>query len=111
MADTTVDAGPEATYSSLARLVQLAALPASAADTVEIIGGGPVFPTRYNIVPPGAAAIAATGLTAADLWALQGFTRRRGAFHPPARPVRSVRIRASARGVARRRTAAVVDAA
>src|SRR5512140_1932192 len=71
MADMKVDAGPRAAKSSLAKLVQLAGLPAAAAESVEIVGGGPVFPTRYNIVPPGAAAIAATGLAAADLWKLK----------------------------------------
>ena len=71
MSETTVDAGPRAASSSLARLVELAGLPAAAADPVEIAGGGPVFPTRYNIVPPGAAVIAATGLAAAELWKLK----------------------------------------
>lgn len=77
MADTTVDAGPRATNSSLAKLVQLAALPASAADSVEIIGSDPVFPTRYKLVAPGAAAMAATGLASADLWALKTGRRQR----------------------------------
>jgi len=77
MADTTLDAGPRATNSSLAELVRLAALPASAADAVEIVGADPVFPTRYRIVAPGAAAMAATGLAAADLWALKTGRRQR----------------------------------
>lgn len=77
MADTTVDAAPRATNSSLAKLVQLAALPASAADSVEIIGSDPVFPTRYKLVAPGAAAMAATGLASADLWALKTGRRQR----------------------------------
>ncbi len=71
MAHTTIDAGPRAANSSLAKLVELAALPASAADSVEIVGADPVFPTRYKPVAPGAAALAATGLAAADLWALK----------------------------------------
>lgn len=71
MADTTVDSGPRAAKSSLAKLVQLAGLPPSAADSVEIVGSGPYFPTRYNIVPPGAAVMAAAGLAAAELWKLK----------------------------------------
>ena len=77
MTDTTLDAGPHAAHSSLAKLVQIAALPASLADSVEITGTGPVFPTRYDIVTPGAAVIAATGLAAADLWALKTGKRQR----------------------------------
>ncbi len=57
--------------SSLADLVKLAALPASAADHVEIAEADPVLPTRYRAVTPGAAVMAATGLAAADLWALK----------------------------------------
>ena len=58
-------------HASLVELTTLAGLPVSAADTVEIAGSEPVFPTRYKPVAPGAAAIAATGLAAADLWALK----------------------------------------
>lgn len=57
--------------SSLDELVKLAGLPASAAESVRIEGKGPVFPTRYDIVTPGAAVIAACGLAAADLWKLK----------------------------------------
>jgi len=63
--------------SSLSELVRLAALPGSAADAVEIIGADPVFPTRYKVAAPGAAAIAATGLAAADLWELKTGRRQR----------------------------------
>jgi crotonobetainyl-CoA:carnitine CoA-transferase CaiB-like acyl-CoA transferase len=59
------------THASLAELIKLAGLPASSADSVEIVGSEPVFPTRYKPVAPGAAAMAATGLAAADLWALK----------------------------------------
>ncbi len=62
--------------SSLADLVALAALPASAADNVEIVEADPVLPTRYRAVTPGAAVMAATGLAAADLWALKTGRRR-----------------------------------
>jgi crotonobetainyl-CoA:carnitine CoA-transferase CaiB-like acyl-CoA transferase len=71
MTEKTVDAGPQAARSSLVRLLELAGLPASVVDSAEIEGSGPVFPTRYNLVPPAAAVLAATGLAAADLWKLK----------------------------------------
>ena len=58
-------------HASLVELIKLAGLPAAAADAVEIAGSEPVFPTRYKPVAPGAAAMAATGLAAAELWALK----------------------------------------
>ena len=58
-------------HSSLAALMKLAGLPVSTADAAEIVGSEPVFATRYKPVAPGAAAMAATGLAAADLWALK----------------------------------------
>ena len=57
--------------SSLTELVRLAELPAAAADAVEITGADPVWPTKYKVATPGAAALAATGLAAAELWALK----------------------------------------
>src|SRR5688500_7400241 len=57
--------------ASLAELVRIAGLPASAANHVEIAEADPVFPTRYRAVTPGAAAMAACGLAAADLWKLK----------------------------------------
>ena len=57
--------------ASLEELVKLAGLPGSAAQSARIEGKGPVFPTRYDIVTPGAAVIAATGVAAADLWKLK----------------------------------------
>jgi hypothetical protein len=77
MADTTSNA--RTAHSSLAKLVQLAGLPASAAESVEITGADadPVFPTRYKLVAPGAPVIAATGLAAADLWTLKTGRRQR----------------------------------
>lgn len=68
MADNTVK---PPVNTSLQDLLRLADLPASAADSVEIVGTDPVFPTRYRPVAPGAAAMAAAGLAAANLWALQ----------------------------------------
>jgi crotonobetainyl-CoA:carnitine CoA-transferase CaiB-like acyl-CoA transferase len=64
--------------SSLADLLKLAGLPASAADTVDFSGKpDPVFPTRYKPVAPGAAAMAACGVAAADLWHLKTGRRQR----------------------------------
>jgi len=71
MNDTTAPAAPRTARSSLADLVKLAGLPPSTADAVEISGGDPVFPTRFRPVAPGAAAMAAAGLAAAELWALK----------------------------------------
>jgi hypothetical protein len=75
---------------SLAKLIQLGGLDPSLAADAEIVGTGPVFPTRYNIVPPGAAAIAATGVAASELWALKTGKRQR------------VRVNARAAGAALR---------
>jgi crotonobetainyl-CoA:carnitine CoA-transferase CaiB-like acyl-CoA transferase len=71
MEDIYANAGPRTAEESLAKLVALAGLPQSAANAVKIEGRGPVFPTRYDIVTPASAVIAATGLAAADLWKLQ----------------------------------------
>jgi crotonobetainyl-CoA:carnitine CoA-transferase CaiB-like acyl-CoA transferase len=53
---------------SLAELTRLAGFPPATIDQVEIAEADPVFPTRYRAVTPGAAAMAACGLAAADLW-------------------------------------------
>lgn len=74
---TTVAAGRRTAKASLAELTQLAGFPASAADAVEIVEADPVFPTRYRAVTPGAAAMAAAGLAAAELWALKTGRRQR----------------------------------
>lgn len=71
MAKNVVNADPLTANTSLHDLLRLADLPESAADSVEIIGTDPVFPTHYRPVMPGAAAMAAAGMAAADLWALQ----------------------------------------
>ena len=65
----------------LAQLVSLAGLPPSAADTVEITGSDPVFPSRFRFVAPGAAVIAAAGLGAAELWALKTGRRQQVRLH------------------------------
>src|SRR5690242_14376128 len=76
--DTPTDSSARAN-SSLAKLLELARLPASAADAVEISrpDADPVFPTRYKLVAPGAPVIAATGLAAAELWQLKTGKRQR----------------------------------
>src|SRR4051812_50204759 len=71
MANTTAKAADGSATASLHELVKIAGLPASAADSVEITGADPVFATRYKIVAPGAAVIAATGVAAAELWKLK----------------------------------------
>ncbi len=52
-------------------LVRLADLPPPAPDMLQITGTDPVLRTRYRVAEAGAAAIAASGLAAADLWALR----------------------------------------
>ena len=83
MEDVRPDTSSAAAQASLNKLVKLAGLPESATDNVEITGSGPIFPTRYNIVPPAAAVLAATGVAAADLWA----KRPSGKLLPNARVV------------------------
>lgn len=68
MSDPIAGPNPPTSIESLRKIVALAGLPASAADAVEIEGGDPVWPTRYRVVAPGAAAMAAAGLAAAELW-------------------------------------------
>ena len=69
--DTVTATGKGTATASLKELARLGGLPDAAADAVEITGADPVFPSRYKIMAPGAAVIAATGLAAADLWALK----------------------------------------
>ncbi|MDB5867257.1 MAG: L-carnitine dehydratase/bile acid-inducible protein [Betaproteobacteria bacterium] len=77
MDDIYATAGPRTAEASLAKLVELAGLPASAAQSVDIDGHGPVFPTRYDVVTPGTAVLAATGLAAADLWKIKSGKQQR----------------------------------
>jgi crotonobetainyl-CoA:carnitine CoA-transferase CaiB-like acyl-CoA transferase len=60
---------PTMPRTALNELVALAGLPAAAA---QIAGDDPVIPTQYRVGTAGAAALAATGLAAADLWTLRG---------------------------------------
>ncbi len=75
--DTVTPAGKGTATASLKDLVQIAGLPAAAAESVEITGADPVFPTRYKILAPGAAVIAATGVAAAELWQLKTGRRQK----------------------------------
>jgi len=72
MAQSKAGQSPRTAELSLAELLKLGGLSASAADGVEIAGPtDPVLATRYRAVTPGAAAIAATGVAASELWALR----------------------------------------
>ena len=63
-------------HAALNELIALAGLPQPAAGQVRIEGNDPVLPTRYRIGAAGAAALAATGLAADDLWTLRGGRRQ-----------------------------------
>ena len=61
-----------AAHDALRTILPAAGLPAERAQTVEITGGtDPVLPTPFRIGETSAAALAATGLAAADLWELR----------------------------------------
>jgi len=55
--------------AALAELLSLAGLDQPKADEIEIHGNDPVFPTRFRIGAAGAAAITASAVAAAELWA------------------------------------------
>jgi crotonobetainyl-CoA:carnitine CoA-transferase CaiB-like acyl-CoA transferase len=60
-------------YEALRTIMPIAGWPEGKARQVEITGGAdPVLPTPFRIGAAGAAAVAATGLAAADLWELRG---------------------------------------
>ena len=60
-------------YDALRTIMPIAGWPDERAREVEITGGAdPVLPTPFRIGAAGAAALAATGLAAADLWELRG---------------------------------------
>ena len=63
--------------SSLAELTRLAGMPEPRPEQVRIDGADPMFPVRYRVVAPGAAAMAATGLAAAELWAIRTGQRQK----------------------------------
>ncbi len=59
-------------YDALRTILPIAGWPEERAGAVEITGGAdPVLPTPFRIGAAGAAALAATGLAAADLWELR----------------------------------------
>ena len=59
-------------HDALRTILPVAGWPEERARTVEITGGAdPVLPTPFRIGAAGAAALAATGLAAADLWELR----------------------------------------
>ena len=59
-------------HDALRTILPALGLPEERAATVEITGGSdPVLPTPFRIGETGAAALAATGLAAADLWELR----------------------------------------
>ena len=64
-------------HDALRTILPVAGLPEDRARTVEITGGSdPVLPTPFRIGETSAAAVAATGLAAADLWELRGGRRQ-----------------------------------
>jgi crotonobetainyl-CoA:carnitine CoA-transferase CaiB-like acyl-CoA transferase len=58
-------------HAALDELLALANLPAVTARHARILGSEPVLPTRYRVGTAGAAALAAVGLAAAELWRLR----------------------------------------
>ena len=65
------------TYDALRTILPIAGWPEEKLRQVEITGGAdPVLPTPFRIGAAGAAALAATGLAAADLWELRNGTRQ-----------------------------------
>ena len=59
-------------HDALRTILPIAGWPGERARTVEFTGGAdPVLPTPFRIGAAGAAALAATGLAAADLWELR----------------------------------------
>src|SRR3954463_1434283 len=66
-----------AAHGVLRTILPVARLSEDRARSVEITGGGdPVLPTPFRIGETSAAALAATGLAAADLWELRGGKRQ-----------------------------------
>ncbi len=65
-------------HDALRTILPVAGWPEERARTVEITGGAdPVLPTPFRIGAAGAAALAATGLAAADLWELRTGRRQK----------------------------------
>ena len=66
---------------SLLHLTRLGGLPDPDPAYVEVAASDPVLATRYRLAEAGAASIAATGLAAAELWALRTGRRQRVAVN------------------------------
>ena len=64
-------------HAVLRELLALADLPAEHRLAVDLSGTDPVLPTPYRVGAAGAAALAAVGLAAADLWTLRTGRRQR----------------------------------
>jgi crotonobetainyl-CoA:carnitine CoA-transferase CaiB-like acyl-CoA transferase len=62
---------------ALRELIALAGLPGPEPGQIQITGDDPVFPTPYRIAASGAAAVAAAGYAAAELWRLRSGRRQR----------------------------------
>jgi crotonobetainyl-CoA:carnitine CoA-transferase CaiB-like acyl-CoA transferase len=62
---------------ALRELIALAGLAEPEAGQIRITGNDPVFPTPYRIAASGAAAIAAAGYAAAELWRLRSGSGQR----------------------------------
>jgi len=71
-------------HAALDELIALADLPAGMAAHAHIVGSEPVLATPYRVGTAGAAALAATGLAAAELWRQR--TGRQQAIEVPMRP-------------------------
>src|SRR5579883_3652624 len=67
----TSKASDRSPYAALRELAELGGIIAFDSDAVEITGEDPVFPTAYRVGTAGAAALAATGLAASELWMLR----------------------------------------
>src|SRR5437588_7432226 len=64
-------------HDALRTILPAAGWPEDRGRSVEITGGGdPVLPTPFRITETSAAALAATGLAAADLWELRSGRRQ-----------------------------------
>src|ERR1700752_2818457 len=67
-------------HDALRTILPIVGWPEERARAIEITGGAdPVLPTPFRIGAAGAAALAATGLAAADLWELRTGRRQEAA--------------------------------
>ena len=66
---------------ALRELIKLAGLAEPEVGQIQITGDDPVFPTPYRIAASGAAAVAAAGYAAAELWRLRSGHRQQVAVN------------------------------